>query len=701
MLQASRLAFDPLIPWLALWGLGAVAVALWVFYVVCRGRAWLTRALAMTVLVIALLNPIWVNEQREPLKDIVAVVLDRSESMNFRGRTQASQAAFNKLKAEIEADDSLELRVAETDPQAESSNVYSALQSALSDAPRERIGGAVMITDGQVHDVPSDLKVAAQLGPIHSLIVGGKSEIDRRIEIVQAPSFGIIDKDIEMQIKVTGQEPAGRRGPAETSMPVSISINGDPQATANVQLDQLTTLKLRLKRRGQNLVVLQAPGIEGELTLANNVASAQISGVQDRLRVLLVTGQPYAGERVWRDLLKSDPSVDLIHFTILRPPSKPQAALDEELALIEFPKRTLFRDRLKEFDLVIFDHELSPSVLEDIYLESVARYVEQGGALLIAAGPPYEGSTPLYNTPLIGVLPGRETGEVIDKEFVPQLTELGKRHSVTATLPTDPAWGPWRRYMKLTEGNAEALMKAPDGSPLLLLKRVDEGRVASIMSDQIWLWARGYKGGGPYAELIRRTAHWLMKEPELEEEYLELDTTADEMKAHLRTLSDNPPDLAMNGPNGKTVNAKWTLGKPGDYSVSIPVDRGGEGNSNEDRSYGLYIATSGKLKAVAVRGPSHPREFADLRTTEEILKPLAAATGGRVYSIGDSAASPNVPSVQRVGERSPAGGNDWLGFRKRGAYAVRATESTVLLPGALGMLLAVAIMMFAWRREGR
>jgi hypothetical protein len=701
MFQASRLAFDPLVPWLALWGLGAVAVALWIFYCVCRGRAWLTRALAMTVVMLALLNPLWVNEQREPLKDIVAVVLDRSESMTFRGRTNTAQAAFNKLKAEIEADDSLELRVAETDPDADQSDVYSALQSALSDAPRERLGGAILITDGQVHDLPADPKPAAQLGPIHSLIVGGKNEIDRRIEIVQAPSFGIIDKDVEMQIKVTGQEPPGRRGQPETVLPVTLSINGDAQPVQNVTIGELTTIKFRLKRRGENLVVLQVPGIEGELTLANNIASAQISGVQDRLRVLLVTGQPYAGERVWRDLLKSDPSVDLIHFTILRPPSKPQAASDDELALIEFPKRTLFRDRLKEFDLVIFDHELSAQVLEDVFLESVARYVEQGGALLIAAGPPYEGSTPLYNTPLTGVLPGRETGEVVDKEFVPQLTELGKRHSVTQNLPTDPAWGPWRRYMKLSEGNAEALMKAPDGAPVLLLKRVEEGRVASIMSDQIWLWARGYKGGGPYAELIRRTAHWLMKEPELEEEYLELDSTPQEMKAHLRTLSDSPPEFALNGPNGKSVKASWNKNKPGDYSVVTPVDRGtNDPNSKEDRSYGLYVATSGKLKAVAVRGPAHPREFADLRATEEVTKPLADATGGRVYSIGDSG-TPNVPAMRRVGDRGPAGGNDWLGFRKRGAYAVRATESTVLLPGVVGMLLAVGIMMFAWRREGR
>jgi hypothetical protein len=692
MFNASRLAFDPLVPWVLVWTLAGASAVLWVTYIVLHGRAWLTRALAMTVLALALANPLWVNEQREPLKDIVAIVVDRSESMDFRGRTETAQAALDRLKQQIEADDTLELRVAETDPGADASDVFSALQSALSDAPRERIGGAVLITDGQIHDAPQNPDQAAQLGPIHSLIVGGENEFDRRIEIVSAPSFGIVEKDVELQIRVDGVEPAGlgRRSPAETSVPVSISINGDPLPAQRVTIGQITTLKLKLVRRGDNLIVVQVPGVEGELTLANNLASAQISGVQDRLRVLLVTGQPYAGERVWRDLLKSDPSVDLVHFTILRPPSKPQPTPDDEMALIEFPKRTLFRDRLKEFDLVIFDHELSPAVLEDVLLESVARYVEQGGALLIAAGPPYQGSTPLYNTSLASVLPGRETGEVVDREFVPQFTDLGRRHSVTAGLPTQPEWGPWRRYIRVEAGNAEALLKAPDGSPLLMLKRVEQGRVASIMSDQIWLWARGYKGGGPYAELIRRTAHWLMKEPELEEEYLELTPNGDQIRASLRTLSDNPPNLTLTGPTGQAVTSPWTLQRPGDYTATMPAG-----------DLGLYVATSARLKAVALRGPEHPREYADLRATTTVLRPLADATGGRVWRIGDSGQPDRMPNLRRVNPRGPAGGDDWLGIRKRGAYAVRSTESILLLPGWVGMMLAVGLMMLAWRREGR
>ncbi len=681
MLDAARLGFDPLVPWLVLWVLVGAAVVLWGFYLYRRGKAWLFRALALTVLALALANPLWIQEQREPLKDIVAVIMDRSESMNFRGRTETAQAAFDALRKEIDADDTLELRLAETDPGADGTDMYIALQSALSDAPRERIAGAIMVTDGQIHDAPAKPEEAQPFGPVHALIVGGDDEIDRNIEIQQVPSFSIIDQQVEMRVQVND--------PTARTAQVSVSINGETHQPQTVNVGEPDMLSFTLKRRGDNLIVLSVDPIPNELTLANNLASAHISGVQDRLRVLLVTGEPHAGARVWRDLLKSDPAVDLVHFTILRPPQKSDNVPIEEIALIAFPKPQLFREKLDEFDLVIFDHELRPSVLEELYLDRVARYVEKGGALLIAAGPPYPGAYILYNTPLGGVLPGRATGEVVDKKFVPQLTELGKRHSVTATLPTE-GWGPWMRYMKMEQGNSEALLQTPDGNPLLLLNRVGQGRVASVMSDQLWLWARGYEGGGPYAELIRRTAHWLMKEPELEEELLELQAgAAPEVKATLHTLSDNPPKLAITDPEGVEAEAEWSLVSPGNYQAVLPAGK-----------LGLYRAKSGKLNAVTLRGPTHPREYLDLRATPDKLQPVATATLGGVFRLGADG-TPTMPRVQRVDERGNAAGSDWLGLRKRGAYAVRATESTTLLPGVIGMLLACVFMMLAWRREGR
>lgn len=682
MFEASRLSFDPIIPWLALWGLVGLSVVLWAGYLWRGGKAWMFRALALSVLALALANPLWVEEEREPLKDIVALVVDRSESMNFRGRTETAQAAYDQLKTQIEADETLELRVSETDPDADGSDIYTALQSALSDAPRDRVAGAIVVTDGQVHNLPPNAEAAVELGPVHSLIVGGEDEIDRRIEIQSAPSFGIIDNEIDLRVQVDD--------PTAEFVDVAVSINGEFMPPQRVSTGEPQIIPIVLKRRGDNLVVVQVAEIPNELTLANNLASAAVSGVQDRLRVLLVTGEPHTGARVWRDLLKSDPAVDLVHFTILRPPEKTDNASTDEIALINFPRRQLFRDKLDEFDLVIFDHELRSQVLEPQYLARVARYVENGGALLVAAGPPYPGSEQLYNTPLVSVLPGYATGEVVEEKFSPELTELGRRHSVTAPLDNGSVWGPWLRYMKVDAGNAETLIQAPDGAPLLLLDRVDEGRVAAVMSDQIWLWARGYEGGGPYAELIRRTAHWLMKEPELEEELLELRTgDSQTLNAQLRTLAETPEPLSLIGPDGQEKTAEWTLAGPGLYRTQL-----------EDAELGLFRASSGELRAVTVRGPAHPREYVDLRSTTDLMQPIAAATLGGVFRIGADG-TPDLPEMRRVGDRGNAAGSSWMGLRRNGGYAVRATQTTQLLPGVVGMGLAVLFMMLAWWREGR
>jgi hypothetical protein len=681
--SVARLAFDPLTPWLVLAVLVAASLALWVVYLVRKGRAWLMRALAITVLALAIANPIWVQEQREPLKDIVALVVDRSESMNFRGRQETSEAAYQAIKSRLETDSSIELRIAETDPDADGTDIFTTLQSALSDAPRDRIAGSILITDGQVQDVPEDTAAAEPLGPVHALIVGGDDEKDRRIEIQSAPSFGIMNQQVELRVRVDD--------PEASSVEVSVSVNGDAQRSQRIPVGEPTTIRVDLQRRGDNLVVLQVPEIPDELTRANNLASANISGVQDRLRVLLVTGEPHAGARIWRDLLKADPSVDLVHFTILRPPQKSDGTPTDEIALIAFPRAQLFRDKLDEFDLVIFDHELRAGVLESGYLERVARYVERGGALLVAAGPPYEDSPMLYETPLVSVLPGRATGEIVTRTFVPEITELGRRHSVTAPLAAGQSqWGSWMRYMRVEAGRADVVLQAPDGSPLLLLDRVSKGRVASVATDQLWLWARGYEGGGPYAELIRRTAHWLMQEPELEEEFLQLSApNAQEVTATLRTLAETPAPLTLTTPGGESREAEWKLVSPGRFAATLP-----------GREFGVYSVTSGDLKSVTVRGPTHPREYIDLTATADKLQPIATATLGGVFRVGADG-SPEMPDVRRIGERGNASGDNWLGLRERKAYAVRSTESTNLLPGVLGMALAALFLMLAWRREGR
>ena len=680
MIDITRLGFDPLLGWPWLVGLAIVACIAWIAYILLRGRAWLTRGVVLTLLALAIANPALVREQREPLPSVVALILDQSESMGFGNRLAAATAAYEALSEELRADPTLEVRVLKSNAKANGTDLFGALEGLMADVPRDRIAGAIMVSDGQVHDIPAPLSNADPLGPIHGLIVGDASRGDRRVEIVNGPTFGIVGETAEYILRV--DDPLGG------TVRLNISLNGQTLRTLDVQVGVDTPLPIEIERRGDNILVVEAPAGPQELTLANNRAAATVSGVRDRLRVLLITGKPHAAGRVWRDLLKSDPQVDLVHFTILRSAYSQDFTPNEELALIPFPTDQLFEEKLKEFDLIIFDQYERTGVITWEYLNNIATYVDQGGALMIAAGEQFSGGGSLARTPLASVLPAVPTGEVINGPVLPSITEDGARHSVTLPL-TGREWGGWQRYIGAEARAGDVLMSAgEDDAPLLIVDRVGDGRVGLFLSDQIWLWARGTGGGGPFSELTRRLVHWMMKEPELEERQLSLVTNGDNARVNLRTLSAQPAPLQLISPEDDVEDAEWLETGPGQYSADVPID-----------GLGLYRAQAGELEAVALNGPANPREYVDLRSATEILDPVATATGGGVFRLNDDGGGR--PDIRRVSQRGNAAGNGWLGLRERDAYTVRDSRSTQLLPGWLSALLIAVFMLLAWRREGQ
>src|SRR5262249_37588855 len=162
----------------------------------------------------------------------------------------------------------------------------------------------------------------------------------------------------------------------------------------------------------------------------NNRAVVSIDGVRDKLRVLLVSGEPHAGERTWRNLLKSDASVDLVHFTILRPPEKQDGTPINELSLIAFPTRELFQQKISEFQLIIVDRSARQGLLPLIYSNNIEKFGRDGGAVLTGAGPDYASPTSIWRTPLDGIPPAEPTGEITERSFQARLTEAGQRHPV-------------------------------------------------------------------------------------------------------------------------------------------------------------------------------------------------------------------------------------------------------------------------------
>ena len=678
MMEVSRLSFDPLVSWPFFWGLVAVTVVALSIYVFAFRRAWLTRSLAAGLGLLALSNPAIVEEEREPLPSVAALVVDRSDSMRFGARSEIASEAYEAIRSELEANPAIDLRVIETESGGDGTRLIGALEGLMADVPRDRIAGAILVTDGQIHDMPENLSRVRELGPVHGLITGDPDASDRRITLVQAPNFDIVGDEAEFVIRV--DDPEGG------TVPVTYAINGGRAEGAYVEAGEDTSLFIEVERRGDNIVVFETPEGAQELTLANNRTAATISGVRDGLRVLLVTGRPNASGRVWRDLLKSDPSVDLVHFTNLRAPYKQDITPLEEMALIAFPTEELFEEKLDGFDLIIFDQYERRGVITMGYLADVARYVDEGGALLVVAGESFAGPASLARTPLAQILPALPTGEIITRDIVPELSDEGMRHTITEDF-MGQSWGKWLRFIEAFDETGDVLMRTPTGEPLLAVDRVGDGRVAQLLSDQIWLWARGYDGGGPFADLIRRTVHWLMKEPELDERQLQLITQGDTVRANLRTLADRAAPLIIETPNGSFLEPTWREEGPGSYSAEVPVDE-----------LGLYRAQSGGLEAVALNGPANPREFAALEATGEVLRPLSDSSGGGVYSVTRPG---QIPDIRMVGRRANASGGNWLGLRERGAFAVRSSTSLPLLPGLLAIGLILLALLAAWRREGR
>jgi hypothetical protein len=688
-----NIVFEPVLPLLlvialTLPGIAALGYAAW------RGaRGAPLRTAALAILVLAVLNPTIRQEEREAVPDIAAIVVDRSQSQEIGRRPAETDAALARLQDRLAREEGIETRVvsvASNPGDEEGSALFSALERALSDVPRERIAGAIFITEGQVHDVPED---AASLGfdaPVHALIVGRKNERDRRLHVVEAPRFGIVDEPVALSFRI--DETAADEGATGGTATVTISIDGVPDQTVEAAVGERTNISLALKHGGANVIEIDVAKGPDELTMLNNRAVVIATGIRDRLRVLLVSGEPHSGERTWRNLLKADPSVDLVHFTILRPPEKQDGTPIGELSLISFPTRELFDEKLDQFDLIIFDRYKRRNVLPLAYFLNIVDYVENGGAFLAASGPAFASPFSIYRTPLAAILPAQPSGETTIGGFHPRITDTGARHPVTAGLPggeTDPpAWGRWFRTIDVEVGQGKILMEAPGERPLMVLDHAGEGRIAQILSDHIWLWSRGYEGGGPQAELLRRLAHWLMKEPDLEEEKLSASVQRDMLTIERRTMEDETTPARITAPSGTVTEAALDETAPGRFAVTVPA-----------RELGLYRISQGDLDVVAAAGPLNPREFADVRATDKLMRPITRATGGGIWWVGEDAGA--TPGIRTVRAGHDAAGENWIGLKRNEKYLVHAVHQAPLMVGPLALLLILGTLALAWWREGR
>jgi hypothetical protein len=683
------LNFLPVIGWPLFWAACAIAIVMAAALFYLNRRGWPLRVAGLALILAALANPILNTDERDQLTDIVAVIIDESASQTIGNRRQQSDDALKDVEQSIAALGNAEMRLGRTvtgsTPDTDGTRVFAALAKLKESIPPERYAGAIIISDGQIHDVPKQLPADIAGAPVHIFLSGSKKETDRRVVIEQSPRFVIAGQEQPITFRIE-DTPA-------TNETVDVTIRLPDGTEEALQLAPNTphTFNLKIERAGQNVVEIEAAPRENEVSLTNNRAVAVIKGIRDRLRVLLVSGEPHPGERTWRDLLKSDAAVDLVHFTILRPPEKQDGTLTKELSLIAFPTRELFIDKIKGFDLVIFDRYRMQSILPDAYLANVAQYVREGGAVLIASGPDLAAVDGLYATPLAEVMTASPTGQVTEQAFRPNVTAQGQRHPVSKNLPGsngggDETWGRWLRLVDASPGvDTNTLLDGPDNKPLLVLGRVEQGRVAQILSDHGWLWARGYDGGGPQMELLRRLAHWLMKEPDLEEEALLIRGEGQNVIVERRTMADTAAPVTLTSPDGKSETLALSEISPGIFTAR-----------KSPAPQGIYKATDGTLTTVAAIGNSDDKEQAQVIATADLLAPVAVATRAGTYWLEDG-----LPRLSKAEAGALMGGSNWAAIKDNKQFRVTSVSETSLFStlASLGALLLLLATM--WYREGR
>ncbi|MEE4349516.1 MAG: hypothetical protein V2J26_04745 [Pacificimonas sp.] len=665
MTAVEAIQFAPLLPFWALAALAVGGAALLVLSLVRLPRHAPVRGLIAVVLAAILLNPVHDREEREAVDDIGLILVDESGSMTSPGRQAQLQTALASLQ---EAEDGIEWnvqRVAGDDQ--DGSQLGAALAAAVSQAETSRLGGVFYISDGIATDTPSPSALPADV-PLHHLVAGERDTNDRRLVVESVPPFTIAGENASITVRVDDSEPEPLALTIETSSGFRDEVRAPP--------GEPLTVTVPVERRGALDVALSIPVRGGEATAVNNRALASLRGVTERLSVLLVSGRPYPGGRVWRDLFKADPNIDLVHFTILRLPSSFDVTPPQDLSLIPFPVEELFEERLGDFDLIIFDRFDLTSLMAPAYFYSLADRVQNGGGLLVVAGPEYGARNSLALTALRPILPAEPNGADSGDAFQPERTKLGARHPVTRTLADPAGWGAWGSHARLRVVGGDTLMRTPGGDPLLILDRVGDGRVGMIGSADIWWWSRHVQGAGPHADMLRRVSHWLMQEPDLEEEQLRVTGGADTLTIE----SDSVLPVTQASVTG-----------PDDQMRIVEIPEGGTLTLPAPET-GLHDVRAGERRRFALVG--NAAEFSDMQPAEAALAPTVDASGGGTFWLEDG-----MPSIRRVEAGASAFGGSWAGVVRRNAGALIAVDRTPLIPPVVALILLAGLLGLAWWRE--
>jgi uncharacterized membrane protein len=543
--------------------LGAVSLVLLVVEMRRRERGgmgiFLTGALAALLLVMAVMRPVRIAARESVVGARVVVLADTSRSMALPepgGGTRA--AARDKAIRAIEAHGApVPLDMASTTASGNPggrTDLAAALR-ALASSPEERPRAVIVVSDGRLDDPPEGA-TKDTLGALARIIgvpidtVATTHDAPRDASIRRVASSGAAVAHVPFPLRVEVGCAGGLACDELTVMARELREDGPPALLASglVHVKDgkgAIDLTVTLERAGARILEVSIGAPSGDTIPENDRRLLAFDVARERVRVLHVAGRPTSDVRALRDWLKGDASVDVVAFFILRTPTDDARAMTEDLALIPFPVDELFTEHLSSFDAVVLqDFDAQPYGLVK-HLPALARYVRDGGGLIMVGGPnSFVGGgyadSPLGNA--TGVLPvkldGRPGATANDTTtFDPTWTEQGRvapllaplRAVVGDELPAmpganvlgDPRPGSvvlWSHPTRTTPGGAPM--------PVLAVAEEGDGRTIALGVDGAWrlefsaLGAR--TAGRGYGAMWDGLLGWLMRDPRFEPARVEL-----------------------------------------------------------------------------------------------------------------------------------------------------------------------------------
>ncbi|MEM6994430.1 MAG: hypothetical protein AAF721_28200 [Myxococcota bacterium] len=570
------------------WALGVLALvvvvavveAAWTFR---RPRAAAPRRIGLTILALRLLAVVALVglalevtlriEQVTPSGRRVVVLVDSSASMDL-GDAEATGATPTRRQARAEAlwaasadarvgwrDDGIVVEVRtfdettqplagdladtlSTTPDGAASDLAGALSELSQPGRRETtpLAGVVVISDGLVAaDDAADghvQAVAESLGvPITTVATGAPAIVDASVADVRAGEFAFVENVAEFEATIVAHGLAG----AATS--VELRRDGEVVASKRIRLPadgvpRSVQFEVAPDRIGQFVYELAVPALPAEATTANNRRAFVVKVLRDKVRVLHVAGRPDWDVRALRTLLRRDPNVELLSYYILRGMDDiSREDTTAPLSLIPFPTEELFEEQLGSFDLVVLHNFDAIRHQVGQYVDNMAQYVLEGGALVLIGGDLglADGG---YATPaMAAVMPvnTRDRVGLTEQRFRPGLTDAGRRHPISAWLSAAEGTS-WDALPELSDFNrlsmtsrpatigASALLVHPDerdgsGEPRPILAVAEPGRGRSMVLATGSTWRLGFApdlplidGARPYDLLWLGAVRWLLRD---------------------------------------------------------------------------------------------------------------------------------------------------------------------------------------------